>query len=156
MVLLYRRSHHPTAGEAIMLELTVLTMPDCPNGPIIMERLAEALADLPDARLVRHVVHDEAGATRHGMHGSPTLLVNGVDPFAAPGTTASVSCRIYRDETGHIGGAPSVVALRRTIEQATRFAEVPVLPDSVGQTLSRKDALKTGVQIFGPLLRADL
>jgi hypothetical protein len=29
-------------------------------------------------------------------------------------------------------------------------------PEITGQTLSQKDALKTGVQIFGPLLRADL
>lgn len=107
-----------------MLELTVLTVPDCPNDPVITERLTEVLADLPDARLVRHVVQNEADAARHGMHGSPTLLVNGVDPFAAPDTPASVSCRIYRDETGHTEGAPSVGALRRAIEQATQLTQL--------------------------------
>ncbi|MGH3375912.1 MAG: alkylmercury lyase family protein [Actinoallomurus sp.] len=117
-----------------MLELTVLTVPDCPNDPVITERLAEVLADVPDARLVRHVVQDEADAARRGMHGSPTLLVNGVDPFAAPDTPASVSCRIYRDETGHTEGAPSVGALRRAIEHATRLTAAPVLPDSVGRS----------------------
>jgi hypothetical protein len=49
------------------------------------------------------------------MTGSPTLLVDGVDPFARPGLTPSVSCRLYRDETGAIAGAPSVAALRRAL-----------------------------------------
>src|SRR6266496_690683 len=98
----------PAAGEAIMPELTVLSVPDCPNEPVLVERLAEVLADHPGARLARHVVQDEADAARLGMRGSPTLLVNGVDPFGAPDAPASVSCRIYRDETGQAGGAPSV------------------------------------------------
>jgi hypothetical protein len=109
--------HHDR--DAIIMELTVLTVPDCPNGPLMLERLAEALADHPGARLVGHVVHDEADAVRSGMNGSPTLLVDGVDPFAAPGTSASVSCRIYRGETGHTDGAPSVAALRLALRRAT-------------------------------------
>ena len=31
------------------------------------------------------------------MNGSPTLLVDGIDPFAGPGQLASVSCRLFRD-----------------------------------------------------------
>jgi hypothetical protein len=37
--------------------------------------------------------------------------------FAAPGTPASMSCRIYRDETGRGAGAPSVEALRRALRR---------------------------------------
>lgn len=103
-----------------MLELTVLTVPDCPNGPALLEPLAEALAEHPDARLARHVVRDEAEAVWLGMHGSPTLLINGADPFAAPGTPASVSCRIYRDKTGQSQGAPSLAALRMALRKAAR------------------------------------
>ena len=79
-----------------MLDLSLLTVPGCPNGPVMLERLAEVLADYPDARVTRLVVHDEADALRLGLHGSPTLLVNGIDPFSAPGDPASVSCRVYR------------------------------------------------------------
>jgi hypothetical protein len=103
--------------EAVMLELMVLTMPDCRSGAALLESLADALAEHPDARLASHVVRDEAEAVRFGMHGSPTLLINGADPFAAPGTPASVSCRIYRDETGRGAGAPSVEALRRALRR---------------------------------------
>lgn len=101
-----------------MLELTVLAVPDCPNAPVLLERLGLVLADYPDARVAGHAVRDEAEAVRLGMHGSPTLLVNGIDPFAAPGSPASMSCRVYRDEAGQSQGAPSVTALRRAVRQA--------------------------------------
>ena len=101
-----------------MLELMVLTVPDCPNGPVMLELLAGFLAEHPDARLVCRVVEDEAEAVRLGMHGSPTLLANGIDPFAAPGAPASVSCRIYRDGAGRSGGAPPAGALRLALARA--------------------------------------
>ena len=88
----------------------MLTVPDCPNGPVLRERLWEALADHPEVQVVHRLVHDESEAARLGMRGSPTLLVTGVDPFAMPGATVGVSCRIYRDEAGRAGGAPSVSA----------------------------------------------
>jgi hypothetical protein len=53
------------------------------------------------------------------MHRSPTLLIDGVDPFAAPGRPPSRSCRLYRDAEGHADGAPPVDALRRVLEQAS-------------------------------------
>jgi hypothetical protein len=107
-----------SAPEVFVLELSVLAVPDCPNGPVMLERLGLVLADYPDARVTGRVVRDEAAAARLGMHGSPTLLVNGIDPFAALGSPASVSCRIYRDESGRSQGAPSVAALRQAMRQA--------------------------------------
>jgi hypothetical protein len=56
------------------------------------------------------------------MTGSPTLLVDGVDPFAVPGAAANLTCRLYRDETGDASGAPSVAQLRH----ALGLAAVPV------------------------------
>ncbi|MEU7004708.1 alkylmercury lyase family protein [Nonomuraea sp. NPDC046570] len=103
--------------EERMLELTMLTVPDCPNEPVLRERLTQALADQPAVTVNLRVIEGEADAARYGMHGSPTLLINGVDPFAAPGTPSSVSCRLYRDESGPTGGAPSVAALRAALQQ---------------------------------------
>ncbi len=97
------------------MRVEMLTVPDCPNGPVLEERLAVVLAGLPDVELLRHVVEDQEEAERRGMHGSPTLLVDGRDPFAAPGTPASVSCRLYRTPEGRIDGAPSVEDLRRAL-----------------------------------------
>src|SRR5260370_14157102 len=101
-----------------MLELTILTVPDCPNEPVLRDRLAQVLSGYPDATVTRRVIQDEAGAARYGMHGSPTLLVNGADPFAAPGTPASLSCRLYRGQGGPARGAPSGAPLRAALPHA--------------------------------------
>jgi hypothetical protein len=100
------------------LELTVLAVPDCPNAPELERRLAAALAGQPTATVARHVITSPAEAARWHMHGSPTLLINGRDPFAEPGTTPAVACRLYRAGDGRLDGAPSLDALRRVLEQA--------------------------------------
>ncbi len=100
------------------MELTVLTVPGCPNAAVFDERLAAALADYPGAVVRRRQVADEQAAAETGMAGSPTLLINGVDPFAAPGQAPGLSCRLYRDEAGRLAGAPTVQDLRRALEQA--------------------------------------
>ncbi|MET8054127.1 thioredoxin family protein [Streptosporangium sp. NPDC005286] len=101
-----------------MMELTVLVVPDCPSASVLDERLAEVLADRRWVSVMRRVIDDDEQAARWGMRGSPTLLIDGVDPFADPGVPASVSCRMYRDEDGRLEGAPSVAALRRALGQA--------------------------------------
>ncbi len=102
-----------------MMELTLLTVPGCPNAAVFEERLGAALADYPDVVVRRRQVADERQAAEAGMHGSPTLLINGVNPFAAPGQIASLSCRLYRDRAGHTDGAPPVDVLRRALRQAS-------------------------------------
>ena len=101
------------------MELTLLTVPDCPNAAAFEERLAAALAGRPGVAVVRREIADERAAEQAGMHGSPTLLVNGTDPFAVHGQSASLSCRLYRDDAGRPGPAPSVEALRRAIGAAS-------------------------------------
>jgi hypothetical protein len=100
------------------MELTLLTVPDCPSAPVFEERLAAALADRPGVVVRRREVADERAAAQAGMHGSPTLLIDGHDPFAGPGAEASISCRLYRDDAGIAAGAPSVDALRRALAAA--------------------------------------
>ncbi|WP_432008839.1 alkylmercury lyase family protein [Streptomyces bacillaris] len=97
------------------MRVEMLIVPDCPNGPVLRERLELVLAGRTDVELAEHVVGDQAEAERRGMHGSPTLLVDGRDPFAEPDAPAAVSCRLYRGADGRIGGAPSVEELRRVL-----------------------------------------
>jgi len=82
------------------------------------------------------VISDEGDAARWGMHGSPTLLIDGVDPFAEPGQPPSLSCRLYRDDDGRISGAPSASQLRQAIGQAPAATPGPGDPawlDSLGR-----------------------
>ncbi|MEU9238278.1 hypothetical protein [Streptomyces sp. NPDC048385] len=94
--------------------ITVLTVPDCSNARLVRERIAEALEgrSLP----VKWIeVNDADEATRQGMTGSPTLLLDGIDPFAHDGATPSLSCRLYRHADGTTDGAPAVADLRRAL-----------------------------------------
>jgi len=113
------------------MKLEVLHVPDCPNLAPMLDRLAQA-TDMPVAT---RVIDNDADAARFDMAGSPTLLVDGVDPFAPPceaGQCAgTVSCRLYRDETGRIVPAPSVEQFRTAIAAATA-AE----PDTPAEVLS--------------------
>jgi hypothetical protein len=100
------------------MELTLLTVPDCPNAAAFGERLAAALAGRPGVVVHRRVIADERAAADAGMHGSPTLLINGADPFAEPGQPPSLSCRLYRDAEGRLGPAPSAEAMRQALAAA--------------------------------------
>ena len=42
-------------------------------------------------------VTGETEAARLGMTGSPTILLDGADPFAAAGAVPGLSCRIHRN-----------------------------------------------------------
>ena len=100
------------------MELTVLAVPGCPNVPVLQQRLAEVLADWPGVTLQWRVIANVAEAVRWRMHGSPTLLVNGRDPFAQAGSRPALACRMYRAEDGSLDGVPSVAALRQALAQA--------------------------------------
>ncbi|MEU6089713.1 hypothetical protein ABZ865_23470 [Streptomyces sp. NPDC047085] len=99
------------------MRITLLTVPDCHSTPVIEERLARALEGR-DADVERIEVGDPEEAIRLGMAGSPTVLINGVDPFAEPGAPASLSCRLYRGSDGRVEGAPSIADLRRALDEA--------------------------------------
>ncbi|SRR6266567_4749515 len=100
------------------MELTLLTVSACPNAAAFEERLAAALAGEAGVVVRRHEVMDEREAAQAGMHGSPTLLIDGADPFAEPGEAPSLSCRLYRDAAGHARGVPSLQALIQVLTQA--------------------------------------
>ncbi len=97
------------------MKLVILQVPDCPNAAVLETRLAPLLADRADIALTRQVVTGQADAERLGMTGSPTLLADGVDPFAAPGQPPSLSCRLYRDEHGRPAPVPSPSQLRAAL-----------------------------------------
>lgn len=101
------------------MELTLLTVPACPNTAAFEERLAAALGGHPGAVVRRREVADEREAAEAGMHGSPTLLIDGTDPFAGPDEPPSLSCRLFRDTAGRAGRAPSVEALRQALADAS-------------------------------------
>lgn len=103
-----------------IMKLTLLTVPDCPNAAAFEQQLAAALAAYPGIGVHRREISDDQAAAEAGMHGSPTLLIDGIDPFASPGQPPSLSCRLYRDAAGHHAPAPSAEALRQVLSAASQ------------------------------------
>lgn len=101
------------------MDVTLLYFDDCPNWQLAEIRLNEALADLGDeAPSVTHqVVTTPEEADRTGFRGSPTILVNGRDPFAGPDDPIALSCRMYNGPAG-VEYAPTVEQLRGALADA--------------------------------------
>jgi hypothetical protein len=89
------------------MRLLLLHVPDCPNTAVLESRLVPILASRPDIHVTGEVITTEDQALRQGMAGSPTLLLDGRDPFARPGQQPSLSCRLYPGDDGRPGPAPS-------------------------------------------------
>ncbi|MCX5345084.1 hypothetical protein [Streptomyces atratus] len=96
------------------MRIMVLTVADCPNARPALQRVTAAL-DGREAQVELIEVTEEAEAARLGMYGSPTILIDGTDPFAPPEAVPSLSCRLYRDAEGTASGVPDETALRRAL-----------------------------------------
>jgi len=85
---------------------------DCPNWRIADERLHAALAALGlGGSVVRYEeVLNQEQADAIGFVGSPTILADGEDLFATPGTEPGLACRLYETPDG-LRGAPTVEEL---------------------------------------------
>jgi hypothetical protein len=80
---------------------------DCPNWRTTMSLVNEALDELGmDAEVTTRLVETEEDAVALDFRGSPTLIVDGVDPFAEPEAPIGLACRIYRTEEG-MAGSPT-------------------------------------------------
>lgn len=64
--------------------------------------------------MARHLVDTLEEAERMGFHGSPSILVDGIDIFAEPDAGVGLSCRVYRTPDGP-AGAPTIEQLRTAL-----------------------------------------
>jgi hypothetical protein len=98
-----------------MTKITIQHTQDCPNVEPVMERLRAALRQVEVDPVIEHqLVRDEAEAQRLGFVGSPTILVDGRDPFAQPGASPALACRIYRGGVA-AEGSPTVEDLAEAL-----------------------------------------
>src|SRR5437879_1966434 len=84
------------------VEVRVQYVADCPHWPLAETRLRDALRQIgrADVDVRRECVSSEDQALRLVFRGSPTVLVNGRDPFADTAGVVGLSCRRYRTEHG--------------------------------------------------------
>ncbi|QYG94322.1 thioredoxin family protein (plasmid) [Iamia sp. SCSIO 61187] len=97
------------------MDVTLLYFADCPNWKVADGHLAEVARELPDVTITRQLVSTPEDAARVGFHGSPSILVDGVDVFAQPeddpGGRVGLSCRVYQTPDGP-AGSPTLSQLR--------------------------------------------
>lgn len=100
-LLALQRTHHWS------VDVEVRYVEGCPNLTVTRQRLALALAAVgrsdTDVRL--RLIGTAEEAQELGFVGSPTVLVDGTDPFATTDSAAGLSCRLYRAGAAMSGSA---------------------------------------------------
>ncbi len=97
------------------MEIQLLYFDDCPNWQQMDGRLREALAVARLNIVPEHVeVTTPEDAERLNFRGSPTVLVDGRDPFADHAAPVGLSCRVYATPDG-LRGAPTVAQLIKVL-----------------------------------------
>ncbi len=93
--------------------MTLLFFDDCPNWRVADDHLHTLAREYPDVTVDHHRVETPDEAERVGFRGSPTILINGVDPFATESDpVGGLSCRVYTTPDGP-AGSPTLDQLRR-------------------------------------------
>lgn len=95
------------------MNVTLLYFEGCPNWTVADARLA-ALSDELGLTVERRLVQTPEEAEAAGFRGSPTILVEGRDPFATGDEPAGLACRIYQTPEGP-QGAPTAEQLRAAL-----------------------------------------
>src|SRR5256885_8618641 len=98
------------------MRITLQYFDGCPNWKLMEQRLAQALVEAQGAgaEIVRERVESPGEAVQLGFRGSPTVLVDGKDPFASERDAVGLACRVYRTANGE-DGLPSVEELRAAL-----------------------------------------
>ncbi|MBM0257604.1 hypothetical protein [Micromonospora sp. 4G55] len=101
------------------MEVQLLVVEDCPNrGPaaVVLRRALDEVG-LSPVHFTTRVVTSQAEAEQLGFLGSPSVLIDGRDPFAEPHHRPALACRLYGDDTG-VSGVPPIRRLRQALKQA--------------------------------------
>ena len=97
------------------MNVELLYFESCPNARIVDVRLTALESELR-FRLSRREVTTPEEAERLGFRGSPTILVDGVDPFVGGQEPIGLSCRIYETPAGP-AGCPTDQQLREAVSR---------------------------------------
>lgn len=93
------------------MDVALLYFEGCPNWRETDERLREAIACSGLTVTPTYVTVETAeDAERLSFRGSPTVLVDGVDPFADAAAPVGLSCRVFETPDG-LRPAPTVQQL---------------------------------------------
>jgi hypothetical protein len=95
------------------MSLELLYFSDCPNWKVAADRLAQVASRRGLSFELREVATSEE-AESAGFRGSPTILVDGRDPFARGDEPFGLSCRVYETPNGP-AGSPTVEQIEAVV-----------------------------------------
>ena len=98
------------------MKITVQYFDGCPHWKLADRRLNDVLQSLDGDRFTLEYQRIESPemAEDVGFRGSPTILIDGRDPFATGKEPIGMSCRVFRTEHG-VQGAPTKAQLREAL-----------------------------------------
>jgi hypothetical protein len=109
-----------------VVDVELLVVAGCPNAGPAADLLRMAIRDagLVGVEVTTTLIDTPQQAEERDFIGSPTILIDGADPFAEPGRSAALACRVYRGVDGPTG-VPDAAALREALRRA---ADVRITP----------------------------
>ena len=96
------------------MDVTLLYFDGCPHWHQADQHLRALAVDRPDLVITRHLVETAAEAERTQFRGSPSIIVNGVDPFADADAPVGLSCRVFQTPHGR-AGSPTIEQLSEAL-----------------------------------------
>lgn len=96
------------------MRIELLYFDGCPNWSTAAERL-DRVVDDRGLTAERVLVDPDADAEALGFRGSPTILVDGRDPFARGDEPFGFSCRVYATPDG-LAGSPTEEQLAAAVD----------------------------------------
>jgi hypothetical protein len=104
------------------MNVELLWWAGCPSTNVVHSQLAVIMSDIGyDGTEIhmREITSIEQAVAEHFL-GSPTIRLNGVDPFATDHVPPSLSCRIYHLRDGRVSPTPDPDELREALMRARR------------------------------------
>jgi len=98
------------------MDITLQYFDGCPNWKEAETHFKTLESEGVDLTITHQLIETPEAAAEAGFRGSPTVLIDGVDPFADPDGPVGLSCRVYRTDDG-FAGAPSLEQLRTAVRE---------------------------------------
>ena len=108
------------------MRISLLYTKNCPHRHEADANIRAALTDLGwgEVNVERIEIRTAEHADLFGFRGSPTVLLDGEDPFADPAAPIALACRLYATDAGLVG-TPTVKQLRAVLPTAPPAPEEP-------------------------------
>ena len=100
------------------MDITLQYFDGCPNWKVTRTHLETLEAEGIDMSVTLHLIDTPELAAAANFRGSPTVLIEGNDPFADPDAPVGLSCRVYRTDKGYVG-SPTLEQLRDAVGTAS-------------------------------------